>query len=94
MPQFKDAQFGKGKVSVDGCKFVGCKFIDTILVYAGGEHPTFDRCSFIRTNWLFDGPAGNTLQFIHGLYQSPFKPIVDNMIDYFKGEKDLTEGAD
>ena len=80
---FNGATFDGGKVVVDGGKFVGCKFKGALLVYLGGSHPTFEHCSFDSVNWAFEGGAGNTLEFLHGLYQSGgFQPVVEQVISY------------
>ena len=37
-------------VETDGTNFADCNFNSAILVYRGGEHPFFDRCSSARTS--------------------------------------------
>ena len=52
-------------VETDGTNFTDCNFNSAILVYRGGEHPFFDRCSFGQdVTWRFMGPALKTVQFL------------------------------
>jgi hypothetical protein len=50
-------------VSVDGRTFVNCRFTLSRIVYAGGPVPQFIECVFDRCQWVFDGPAENTIQY-------------------------------
>lgn len=40
------------------CRFVGCR-----IVYNGGNIPEFTDCAFESCQWVFDGPAENTIQY-------------------------------
>jgi hypothetical protein len=52
-------------VETDGKSFADCTFNSAALVYRGGEHPFFDRCSFGQeVNWRFLGPALTTIRFL------------------------------
>jgi hypothetical protein len=52
-------------VETDGKSFTDCTFNSAALVYRGGEHPFFDRCSFGGdVNWRFLGPALTTIRFL------------------------------
>jgi hypothetical protein len=52
-------------VETDGTSFVDCTFNSAALVYRGGEHPYFDRCTFgADVSWRFLGPALTTIQFL------------------------------
>ena len=84
--EFTDSEFRGGIVTVDGVKFKGCRFVGAALVYSGGPPPTFEHCSFDSTNWLFEGGAGNTLEFLRGMYPSGFRPVVDGVIAYISGQ--------
>jgi len=90
--KFEDVTFDGGRVSVDGSSFERCVFNATVLVYSGGEFPAFSHCSFNGTNWFFDGPAGNTVQLIRDLYQSPFKPMVERMVEFITGAHNHDSG--
>ncbi len=52
-------------VETDGKSFTDCNFRSAVLVYRGGDHPYFDRCSFgPDVSWRFLGPALTTVQFL------------------------------
>ena len=56
---------GQALVETDGKTFTDCTFNSAILIYRGGEHPFFDRCSFERdVGWRWLGPALKTIQFL------------------------------
>lgn len=52
-------------IDTDGKSFTECTFDSAVLVYSGGEHPFFERCTFNgSTSWRFRGPALRTVQFL------------------------------
>ncbi|HEX5184002.1 MAG TPA: hypothetical protein VFW19_12745 [Allosphingosinicella sp.] len=56
---------GKADVETDGMTFADCTFNSARLVYRGGEHPLFERCTFGGdVSWIFLGPALTTIQFL------------------------------
>jgi hypothetical protein len=56
---------GGASVETDGTTFTDCSFDSVQLVYRGGEHPLFDRCTFgDQVSWIFLGPALKTIQFL------------------------------
>jgi hypothetical protein len=56
---------GKEMVETDGKTFTDCRFDSAVLVYRGGAHPLFERCSFgTEVSWRFLGPALLTVQFL------------------------------
>lgn len=56
---------GQEMVETDGTTFTNCDFRSAVLVYRGGEHPLFERCSFgTDVSWRFLGPALTTVQFL------------------------------
>jgi len=65
MEEVSDRTFGQESVETDGKSFTGCTFESTVLIYRGGPHPFFDRCTFGPNNsWSFLGPALKTIQFL------------------------------
>ena len=64
MEEVTGRAFGAGEmVETDGKTFTECTFDSAALVYRGGEHPLFERCTFNGgTNWRFLGPALKTIQ--------------------------------
>lgn len=54
-----------GPVETDGKAFRECTFDAAELVYRGGDHPLFERCSFGKdVTWRFLGPALLTVQLL------------------------------
>lgn len=56
-----------GRVEVDGNAYVACVFEDVVLVYSGGTPPSFAGCVFRNWKFAFEGPAGNTVNFLKSL---------------------------
>ena len=77
--------FANQRVELDGNEFVSCVFNDCEMVYAGGQPPVLDSCSFANPKFTFTGAASNTLSFIRAMYTGGFKPIVDGTIDSIRG---------
>lgn len=67
MAIYKNSVFNGGTVQLDGNTFEGCKFSATRLVYSGGEPPIISRCEFVGEEFVFEGAARNTLQFLIGM---------------------------
>jgi hypothetical protein len=68
----------KGKtVVLDGKQFVDVTFDSCTLVYKGSKGVTLKGCRFIKPQFVFDGPASNTLVFLHEIYHGGFSEIVE-----------------
>ena len=56
---------GGEMVETDGRAFTDCTFNSAVLVYRGGAHPFFERCTFGQdVSWRFRGPGLLTVQFL------------------------------
>lgn len=66
MALYKGKEF-EGRVEVDGNVYAACIFMDVVLVYSGGEPPSFAGCVFRNWKFEFDGPASNTVNFLKSL---------------------------
>lgn len=66
MAVYKGAEF-TGRVQVDGNVYASCTFEDVILVYAGGDPPSFAGCIFRNWRFEFEGAAGATINFLKSL---------------------------
>ena len=55
-------------VKLDDNDFTDCTFHRCTLDYSGTAPVSFVGCSFDDVNWVFSGPAQNTLSFLQGLY--------------------------
>ncbi|NUQ18577.1 MAG: hypothetical protein HOP95_09020 [Sphingomonas sp.] len=63
---------GPELIETDGKSFIDCTFNSAVLVYRGGEHPIFDRCTFGgNSSWRFLGPALKTIQFLQRIANDP-----------------------
>lgn len=71
-------------VALDGESFSDCEFRDSRLVFAGGEPPSFQNCSFVGCDWKFDGAAARTLAHLKLVWSVGGKAHVQALI------KDIT----
>src|SRR5215204_5243773 len=60
-------KFFKQDVLIDGQKFFNCEFIQSRIVFRATAPVQFDQCVFTECQWVFDGPAENTLRFLSAL---------------------------
>lgn len=51
--------------SFSDTNFIGCK-----IIYRGGRPPTLLNCDLIDCEWIFEGPALNTVGFLRSLVAS------------------------
>lgn len=57
--------FADTEVETDGKTFTDCTFGSCSLLYTGGQHPFFERCTFNDgVTWNFKGGALRTIQFL------------------------------
>jgi hypothetical protein len=63
MKKIVDQQFKNQRVNVEGTGFQNCRFTNCHIIYTGGTLPVFASCIFDRCQWVFDGPAENTIQY-------------------------------
>jgi hypothetical protein len=65
MEQVSGRSFSGEDVETDGRSFADCSFESAELVYRGGDHPLFERCTFgTGVRWRFLGPALTTIQLL------------------------------
>jgi hypothetical protein len=55
-------------VKLDNSEFIDCSFTDCIMEYSGIGPVSMSHCEFKNVQWVFTGPAQNTLQFMHAMY--------------------------
>jgi hypothetical protein len=56
-----------GRVRLDNASFIGCKFRNATLVYAGMGPTQLGGCTFEDTLFEFDGPAASALAFLQAM---------------------------
>jgi hypothetical protein len=44
-----------------------------------------DGCTFDDTGFQFEGAAGDTIGFLRALFQTPFRPAVEDVIGHITG---------
>lgn len=71
-------------VTLDGETFSDCEFRDCRMVYAGGETPVFQGCSFVGCDWKYDEAAARTLAHLKLVWNAGGKASVQALI------KDIT----
>lgn len=54
-------------ILIDGREFFNVQFIQCRIVFRGTGSVQFDNCVFTECEWVFDGPAENTLRFLAAL---------------------------
>ncbi|MDQ3226810.1 MAG: hypothetical protein M3Q50_09300 [Chloroflexota bacterium] len=64
---YKDKKFINQDVLIDGQRFFNCRFIESRIVFRGTAPVQFEDCVFTECQWVFDGPAENTLRFLSAL---------------------------
>ena len=69
------------QVHLDGQEFDSCTFHDCLVTYSGGPAPVMSNCVLQNCRWVFEGPAGATLQFLKSMYHGGFKSVVDQLFD-------------
>ena len=79
--------FNHETVALDGEHFSDCEFRDCRLIYAGGETPVFEHCSFVGCDWKFEDAAARTLAHLKAVWNAGGKAPVQAMI------KEITNGG-
>ena len=67
-------------VSLDGNRYINCRFEGAELTYAGGPPPRFDQCQFDKAKFVFTGPAKNTVALLRTM-----APAHTNMRELVRG---------
>lgn len=80
MTTFQNQSYRDQTISVDGNRYENCTFTECVLSYSGGDLPTFDRCTFTRTNIQLGGAALATTRYLRGLYQGGLTTQVEGVL--------------
>jgi glycosyltransferase involved in cell wall biosynthesis len=65
-----DRSFGNEEVRTDGIHFRRCTFTNSQLIYLGGRIPILEDCDLGQSEIVFDGSAGNTVNWLRQLKQA------------------------
>lgn len=80
MTAFENKQFKQVEVEVDGNTYTNCVFDNAVLVFAGGEPPTFTRCTFRSIKIELKGAAAQTTQYLRQLYANDMPDAVEDVL--------------
>lgn len=68
---FRDKDFDRKRILLDGNVFSGCTFRNCRLLYRGHAPPKFSACNFKQNvKWVLDGQAADTIKFLTKLNHS------------------------
>lgn len=81
MATYKDASFENLQLVLEGEEFIRCKFDKCVLTYSGGPLPMLNGCSFNESNFVLDGPAAKTINFLIGMYHGGMKDVVEGIFN-------------
>ena len=70
MTLIEDKAFLNERVRVDGHDFRRCTFTDCQLVFRGEAPFKMDGCMIQDPEWVLEGPAATTIQFLTTAYHS------------------------
>lgn len=65
----KGKTFRDQTIEIDGKHYVNCQFFGCKVIFFGYEPVKFEGCLFSHCEWVFDGPAENTLLFLSALHR-------------------------
>ncbi|MCB0116804.1 MAG: hypothetical protein R2873_26970 [Caldilineaceae bacterium] len=80
MATIRNEVFRNQDVFVDGNRYETCAFINSNIVYAGGERPKFVHCRFRSTQVRLDGEALNTTKYLNTLYKIGLGGAADKVV--------------
>ncbi len=66
--EFQDQTFTGQTIQLDFNSFERCTFENCVLVYAGVATVSLRYCIFRDCQWVFNGPAARTFDFVRRLY--------------------------
>lgn len=66
-PRFTESSFIDTTINVDSSDFIACVFENCKLVYSGGPLPRLEHCDIRDSDFIFAGPAHNTVLFLANL---------------------------
>ena len=62
-------KFEQTAINLDGNQFERCIFIECKIIYTAIDTFAIDGCTFVRCDWVIDGPAERTLFYLSELYR-------------------------
>lgn len=74
--RYDNKSFFRERVVVDGNEYRGCTFSNCQLIYRAEEMFILVDCLVQNPQWVFDGPAANTIKFLMEAYHKMGEPGV------------------
>lgn len=81
MATIQNEVFRNQDVCVDGNRYETCAFINSSLVYSGGDLPVFAHCRFRNTQIRLDDKAHNTTKYLNTLYKVGLGGAADKVVN-------------
>lgn len=82
--KFHDKTLKDTAVVLDGNEFRRVLFDGCHIHYSGTKTVNLRGCTFRGCQFVFDGPAGNTLAMMSGMYQGGFKEMVEQTFEWIR----------
>jgi hypothetical protein len=87
-----DQKFIRQNIHLDGRHFYSCEFTECTLFFSGATLPRLEHCKFYECTFRFIGAAESTLQFLGAMYSGGFKPLVEDIINEWKRNGEVSGG--
>jgi hypothetical protein len=81
--------FTSTDVRLDSRSFENCVFDKCTMIYRGGPLPLLVGCSFRNCQWLFEGPALQTLKLLSTFHRAGggFTAVFEELVKKIRGEQ-------
>jgi len=60
----KDRIYENRRLTVDGGRFIRCRFVQSKIIYDATAEVSFEECSFEGCDWVFQNAADRTLRYL------------------------------
>jgi hypothetical protein len=68
METIQNQTFATCIIHLDGKRFVDCTFRACIMIFKAEGEVGMEGCTFDRVQWVFEGAAGTTINFLQAMY--------------------------
>ena len=84
MAKYDQEDFVDDTIALDGKWYIACRFTRCRLVYAGGQLPTLQSCSYDQCEWEFAEQAGRVLILLRAMHANGLAPA-RHAVEYIQG---------
>ena len=81
MALHEGASFSNETVVLDGNEYRNCTFTNCEIVFNATAPSSLNGINFIDCRWTFNGPAGQTIDFMTALYQAGMTELIDGTFE-------------